>query len=200
MGWFGSSTPAAPKAAPSDVSLVEGGFHASEAAQNVPVKFSATTGSGASGEAAAAGTPPQYDFNQTIASTYFAQGDDKSRALIHSSSNQIHRWAAYLFGIGAYSFGSAMHVFGQGTALTTLTMSAAGTCFFLNAQNRNVNGPTKDIFWFECLGSWLWVMASFQQFSTIKKMKYAGYSSWSGLALTVYYSTRYLVALQKEEN
>eukprot|EP00388_Colpodella_angusta_P035599 GDKK01036498.1.p1 GENE.GDKK01036498.1~~GDKK01036498.1.p1 ORF type:complete len:183 (+),score=8.43 GDKK01036498.1:2-550(+) len=179
----------------------------SERAQRAPVQHNVTAGSSVPDANNNNGITPQvggiptqqYDYKNTLASTYFTQGDDRTRALIFSASNQFHRWLSYALGVAAYSFGSAMHVYGQGTALSTLTMTAAGTCFFLNAQNRQVNGPTKDIFMFECLGSWLWMLASFQQFSTLKKMRYAGYSSWSGLAATVYFSARYLVAVQKAE-
>eukprot|EP00744_Colponema_vietnamica_P021896 GILI01031369.1.p1 GENE.GILI01031369.1~~GILI01031369.1.p1 ORF type:complete len:144 (-),score=25.53 GILI01031369.1:322-753(-) len=138
MGWFSSPKPTAPVSI-SDEQLVGGGggFHSSERAQRAPVQHNVTAGSSVPDANNNNGITPQvggiptqqYDYKNTLASTYFTQGDDRTRALIFSASNQFHRWLSYALGVAAYSFGSAMHVYGQGTALSTLTMTAAGTCF-----------------------------------------------------------------------
>eukprot|EP00758_Cryptobia_borreli_P004912 Tbor_TRINITY_DN4653_c0_g1::TRINITY_DN4653_c0_g1_i3::g.14887::m.14887 len=136
----------------------------------------------------------QYE-NSTLADFYFKH-DEVSVAKISSFSNQFHRYLAYGCGLAAYFFGSAMHVSGQGSFLTSISLFSAGSCLFLNAENRNINGPTNDIFYYETVGAWLWMLPSFRQFSAVKKMKYAGYSSWSALMMTGYYSARYLYDTQ----
>lgn len=136
----------------------------------------------------------EYSYDNTLASLYFQKGTEESRANIKSFGNRVHIALGYTAGLCAYSFGSAMHVSGQGSALTMLTMTGAGTMFFLNAQNRNVNGPTDNIFVFEAVAAWMWMLCSFQQFNATKKLKYAGYSSWMGLVAATYYSTQHMLS------
>ena len=136
----------------------------------------------------------EYSYDNTLASLYFQKGTDESKSKIKSFGNRAHIAMGYVAGLAAYSFGSAMHVSGQGNALTMLTMTGAGTMFFLNAQNRNINGPTDNIFVFEATAAWMWMLCSFQQFSNTKKLKYAGYSSWAGMMAVAYYSTQYMMS------
>lgn len=111
---------------------------------------------------------------------------------VNSFSNQLHIKVDWAAALGAYGFGSGMHVLGQGTPLCTMSMWLAGTCFIMNSQNRAVCGPGSDIFQFEAVASWIWMLTSFQQFRQFKVMKYAGYSSWTGLGLCTYFSSRHL--------
>ena len=116
-----------------------------------------------------------------------------SQELIDGFDNQTHIKLDYLVGTAAYAFGGAMHVAAQSTMLATVSMWTAGTCFFMNAQLRKANGPTADVFHYEAIGSWVWMLTSFQQFKQYKVLKYAGYSSWAGLGCVSYYSFRHIL-------
>lgn len=126
--------------------------------------------------------------------------DDSARytALIDSWHNQIHTKCDWVAALAAYTFGSAMHVSGQSSALCTFSMWMAGNVFIMNSQYRGVFGPTPDAFRYESIASWIWMMASFQQFRQTKLLKYAGYSSWAGLGCVSYYSVRHLLNVMME--
>lgn len=116
-----------------------------------------------------------------------------TQSLINSFSNQAHIKIDYLASFAAYGFGSAMHVMGQGTALSTLSMWVAGSCFLMTSQQRWALGPTTDALHFEAMASWIWMLSSFQQFKQHKVLRVCGYSSWSGLGLATYFSGKYLL-------
>ncbi|CUE83523.1 Hypothetical protein, putative [Bodo saltans] len=115
-----------------------------------------------------------------------------ARSQVNSFQNQLHVKIDWIAAIAAYGFGSAMHVHGQSTGLCTLSMWLAGNAFIMNSQYRGVYGPTSDAFRYESMASWIWMLASFQQFRQTKVLKYAGFSSWTGFGCVAYFSTRHL--------
>jgi hypothetical protein len=134
---------------------------------------------------------------QLVAGTSSAPVLDDGAASIHAAQvnsfhNQFHVKLDWLAAIVAYGFGSAMHVHGQSTGLCTLSMWLAGNAFVMNSQFRGVYGPTPDAFRYESMASWIWMLASFQQFRQTKVLRYAGYSSWTGLGCVAYFGTRHL--------
>ena len=118
-----------------------------------------------------------------------------SSELIGSSQNTFHIYLDYGLSLTAYMFGAAMHLVGQSTPLASGSMFASGMCFSMNAQYRGTVGMKRDVFFYEALGSWLWLLTSFPLFQVHKKMRFAGYSSWSGLLASSYFSVRYLADL-----
>ncbi|KAF8295464.1 hypothetical protein TcYC6_0093640 [Trypanosoma cruzi] len=122
-------------------------------------------------------------------------------------SNARHKVADVLLALSAYTFGGLMHVRGQGTALTSLSMWTSGTTFLLNMQVRKVfdiedsakrrqvaagmSLEEKNVFQLETVASWLWMLSSMQQFKLHKRMKYCGYSSWMGLGCCMYFTLRH---------
>jgi hypothetical protein len=134
---------------------------------------------------------------QLVAGTSSAPVLDDGAASIHAAQvnsfhNQFHVKLDWFAAIVAYGFGSAMHVHGQSTGLCTLSMWLAGNAFVMNSQFRGVYGPTPDAFRYESMASWIWMLASFQQFRQTKVLRYAGYSSWTGLGCVAYFGTRHL--------
>lgn len=174
------------------------------------------------------------------------------------ASNRRHSYADGVCGVAAYVFSGLMHVRGQSTALTLLSMWAAGTTFFVNVAMRRVlteaslaslesdgsslcdDGATgtrtkevstevttvssrsetgaagrsrqaesarrelrhmaatadfetqvRKVFQMEAVGSWIWVLASLQQFRIHKRLQWCGYSSWMGLSCAMYYTLRH---------
>ncbi|RNF05028.1 hypothetical protein TraAM80_04797 [Trypanosoma rangeli] len=123
-------------------------------------------------------------------------------------SNARHKAADVLLALSAYTFGGLMHVRGQGTALTSLSMWASGTTFLLNMQVRKVfeiedaarrhqvaagmSLEEKNVFQLETVASWVWMLTSMQQFKAYKLMKYCGYSSWTGLGCCMYFTLRHM--------
>lgn len=116
------------------------------------------------------------------------------QALIASRSNQIHAKLDYVWGAGAYTSGTLMQAAGQGSALVFFSMWATGTYFFVTAQMREIHGPSTDTWTNEAAASWMWMLCCFRQFKMHGRLKWAGYSSWSGLMLTTYYSVRAVFA------
>ncbi|RNF26593.1 uncharacterized protein Tco025E_01125 [Trypanosoma conorhini] len=122
-------------------------------------------------------------------------------------SNTRHKAADVLLALCAYTFGGLMHVRGQGTALTSLSMWASGTTFLLNMQVRKVfeiedtarrrqvaagmSLEERNVFQLETVASWVWMLTSMQQFKVHKRMKYCGYSSWMGLGCCMYFTLRH---------
>ncbi|CAG9573974.1 conserved hypothetical protein [Leishmania major strain Friedlin] len=53
----------------------------------------------------------------------------------------------------------------------------------------------RKVFLTQAVASWLWMLASFQQFKVHKRLKWCGYSSWMGLGCAGYYTTRHLYNL-----
>nr|CAJ2473419.1 unnamed protein product [Leishmania braziliensis] len=53
----------------------------------------------------------------------------------------------------------------------------------------------RKVFLTQAVASWVWMLASFQQFKVHKRLKWCGYSSWVGLGCTGYYTTRHLYNL-----
>ncbi|CBZ27073.1 conserved hypothetical protein [Leishmania mexicana MHOM/GT/2001/U1103] len=51
------------------------------------------------------------------------------------------------------------------------------------------------VFLTPAVASWLWMLASLQQFKAHKRLKWCGYSSWMGLGCAGYYTTRHLYNL-----
>ncbi|GET88577.1 hypothetical protein, conserved [Leishmania tarentolae] len=56
----------------------------------------------------------------------------------------------------------------------------------------------RKVFLTQAVASWLWMLASFQQFKVHKRLKWCGYSSWMGLGCAGYYTTRHLYNLLVE--
>lgn len=53
----------------------------------------------------------------------------------------------------------------------------------------------RKIFLTQTVASWVWMLASFQQFKVHKRLKWCGYSSWMGLGCVSYYTTRHVYNL-----
>ncbi|KAG5479100.1 hypothetical protein LSCM1_02949 [Leishmania martiniquensis] len=53
----------------------------------------------------------------------------------------------------------------------------------------------RKVFLTQAVASWVWMLASFQQFKVHKRLKWCGYSSWMGLGCAGYYTTRHLYNL-----
>ncbi|KAG5505468.1 hypothetical protein GH5_03495 [Leishmania sp. Ghana 2012 LV757] len=53
----------------------------------------------------------------------------------------------------------------------------------------------RKVFLTQAVASWVWMLASFQQFKVHKRLKWCGYSSWMGLGCAGYYTTRHLYSL-----
>lgn len=56
----------------------------------------------------------------------------------------------------------------------------------------------RKIFLTQAVASWVWMLASFQQFKVHKRLKWCGYSSWMGLGCVGYYTTRHMYNLLVE--
>ncbi|KPI89427.1 hypothetical protein ABL78_1463 [Leptomonas seymouri] len=56
-------------------------------------------------------------------------------------------------------------------------------------------GQQRNIFMTQTVASWVWMLASFQQFKVHKRLKWCGYSSWMGLGCVSYYTTRHVYNL-----
>lgn len=56
----------------------------------------------------------------------------------------------------------------------------------------------RKIFMTQAVASWVWMLASFQQFKVHKRLKWCGYSSWMGLGCVAYYTTRHVYNLLVE--
>ncbi|KAK7195642.1 hypothetical protein NESM_000493400 [Novymonas esmeraldas] len=69
------------------------------------------------------------------------------------------------------------------SAPTTAPTAAPAARETLATQRRNV-------FTTQAVASWVWMLASLQQFKVHKRLKWCGYSSWMGLGCAGYYSTR----------
>lgn len=109
---------------------------------------------------------------------------------INSRGNRVHIAMDIGLGTSAYALGSLMMFAGQGGAMTALSMWGAGTYLIALSQLRQVRGPTTEMWDGELMASALWMMASFRQFQSHRLLKWAGYSSWSGLLLCGYYGVR----------
>ncbi|KEG14472.1 hypothetical protein DQ04_00451110 [Trypanosoma grayi] len=126
-------------------------------------------------------------------------------------SNKRHKIADVVLAVSAYTFSGLLHVHGQSTALTSLSMWAAGTTYLLNMQVRKVfdledatrrrevatemNLQEKNVFQLEMVASWVWMLSSMQQFKLYKRMKYCGYSSWTGLGCCMYFTLRHMYSV-----
>jgi hypothetical protein len=53
----------------------------------------------------------------------------------------------------------------------------------------------RKVFMTPTVASWVWMLASFQQFKVHKRLKWCGYSSWMGLGCVAYYTTRHMYNL-----
>ncbi|KPA85746.1 putative mitochondrial hypothetical protein [Leptomonas pyrrhocoris] len=53
----------------------------------------------------------------------------------------------------------------------------------------------RKIFLTQTVASWVWMLASFQQFKVHKRLKWCGYSSWMGLGCVSYFTTRHMYNL-----
>lgn len=113
---------------------------------------------------------------------------------IRSTDNQIHSMMSLAFGTTAYMFGTLMQFSGQGTFLTSISMFGAGSYLTAMSQLRHVRGNAPEMWQGEAMAAILWWMASFRQFKEYRTLKWAGYSSWTGLLLATYYSFRALFA------
>jgi hypothetical protein len=115
-------------------------------------------------------------------------------ARVRSRSNRLHSSLDLLFGTTAYTFGALMQFSGQGTLLSFFSMWGAGSYYFITSQLRCTRGPTPDAWQGEATAAWLWMFASMQQFKQHGRLKWAGYSSWTGFMLASYYSARTIYA------
>ncbi|CBH12403.1 hypothetical protein, conserved [Trypanosoma brucei gambiense DAL972] len=129
-------------------------------------------------------------------------------------SNARHKIADVVLALTAYTFSGFIHMYGQSTALTTLSMWAAGTTFFLNMQVRKVfeledetrrkqavidmGLQEKNVFQLEAVASWVWMLSSLQQFKMHKRLKYCGYSSWTALCCCTYFTFRHMYQMLLE--
>ncbi|ORC87967.1 uncharacterized protein TM35_000192110 [Trypanosoma theileri] len=133
------------------------------------------------------------------------QMQESSAAFLRS--NYRHKIADVFFALSTYTFSGLLHVHGQSTALTSLSLWAAGTTFLLNMQVRKVfdlpdetkrrqvetemNLQERNVFQLEMVASWVWMLSSMQQFKLHRRMKYCGYSSWMGLGTCMYFTLRH---------
>lgn len=186
---------------------------------------------------------------------------EKGDLLRFIRSNRRHMYTDGVLGCATYTFSALQHVQGQSTALTMITLWAAGTTYLINGSMRrylndvslqspllapppsqqradetpaqgdgsstmtagsttSAAGATgsaawvgfspsssaarggslvaqdiakekRNVFKLEAVASWLWMMASLEQFKVHKRLKWCGYSSWMGLGCAGYYTLRY---------
>jgi hypothetical protein len=85
-------------------------------------------------------------------------------------------------------FSSLTQVSGQSTLVHSVSMMSAGASFMVCAVRRKTEGPPEN-YQAHTAASAIWMMSSLQQFHKFRKMKWAGFSSWSGFLLTSVYGT-----------
>lgn len=56
----------------------------------------------------------------------------------------------------------------------------------------------KSVFQMEAVGSWVWLLSSFQQFRMHKQLRWAGYSSWFAMGSAFYFTMRYMYNIMIE--
>lgn len=115
-------------------------------------------------------------------------------AAVNCTSNQVHSLMDLTFGSAAYTLGTLMVFAGQSNPFTFMSMWGAGTYMIALSQMRHVRGGSTEIQTGEAWCTTLWFLASFRQFREYRTLKWAGYASWSGLFLCMYYVGRALVA------
>ncbi|KAG8348978.1 hypothetical protein ERJ75_000141700 [Trypanosoma vivax] len=123
-------------------------------------------------------------------------------------SNNRHKALDGLLAVAAYTFSGLIHFRGQSTVLVSLSLWTAGTTYLINLQARRLlglgdtgerqraisamNTTEKNVFWLEVVASWVWLLASMQQFKIHKRLKYCGYSSWTALGCSTYFTCRHV--------
>ncbi|EPY20794.1 hypothetical protein STCU_07795 [Strigomonas culicis] len=68
----------------------------------------------------------------------------------------------------------------------------------LTAALRIISEKKAEVFQLETVASWIWMLSSLQQFRVHKRLKWCGYSSWSGLACSAYFTLRYMYGVLLE--
>lgn len=116
-------------------------------------------------------------------------------ARIMTRSNRVHSWADLGLACACYSFGTLMQLAGQSTFTTFMSMWGAGTYFCVVSQLRYVKGPATDIWQGEMTAGWLWMFAAFRQFAQHRRLRWAGFASWTGLFVAGYYSGRTILSV-----
>ena len=118
---------------------------------------------------------------------------------IASRTNRIHRFLDYGIGTMIYMLSSAMHFKQQSNLMTVLGMWCAGSYLYINASLRGTQGPSKEIWQGETMACWLWMLSSFRAFQQNPIMRFAGISSYAGLAASFYYTARWMGAMMYDE-
>nr|CCD11954.1 unnamed protein product [Trypanosoma congolense IL3000] len=170
-----------------------------------------TSGKAAGAHCAVVGEKEAGERNELLNVTEDAQLSQGGRIVGEAAfirSNRRHKVADAVLALVAYTFSGFIYMYGQGTALTTLSMWAAGTTFLLNMQVRKVfeledeekrlrvaadaGLQEKNVFQLEMVASWVWLLCSMQQFKIHKRLKYSGYSSWTALGCCSYFTLRHM--------
>ncbi|KAG5504982.1 hypothetical protein JKF63_04429 [Porcisia hertigi] len=79
--------------------------------------------------------------------------------------------------------------------LENVAVAPAMTMKLAPQDKEKLAGQQRQVFLTQAVASWVWMLASFQQFKVHKRLKWCGYSSWMGLGCAAYYSTRHLYNL-----
>jgi len=103
-------------------------------------------------------------------------------------------------GVACAAFGGGMFARQQATAISGLSLWAAGSYFFINGQLRRNYGKERDMLMNDTAAAALWMMASLKQFKQTQALKWAGYSSWSAFIMVTYYATKLTIMSVSDED
>jgi hypothetical protein len=115
-----------------------------------------------------------------------------------SRENRFHTALDATAGISSFFFNAAVHAAGQSNFIHSVSMFLSGTCLLTCSQVRWRCGAKKETRQLEICGSWIWMLSSVQQFYAHRQLKWAGYSSWSGMLLAMYLTLNYIVSPPNE--
>ncbi|CAD2218431.1 hypothetical protein, conserved [Angomonas deanei] len=80
----------------------------------------------------------------------------------------------------------------KGEEATTVNNNNSVTTLPLNEAMAIIQEQRPLSFQLETIGSWVWMLAAFQQFKIHKTLKWSGYCSWTGMCCGLYFTLRHL--------